>query len=792
MTRFPMRPLPLVLALAITSCAASAVAQTIGAPQSAGAPMPFAIEAQPLASALNEWARKTRIQLVVQQSAVAGRVAPAVSGKLSPRQALDQLLAGSGLFGRFEKNLVTIEPAPQGGSPAGATLAAVTVTADATRGEGTAEEGYRVSGAAVSGFFERPLLDTPFTVKVLPAELLSNQNIDNIGGLDRVDASVTASYASTSNYSTPFIRGLPLNNFSNYRINGMMLTNLQMVGLENKQRVEVLKGLSAMQAGFGSPGGIINFVTKRAADVPVNDVELSVNQYGNAKVAADISRLSDDGAFGLRLNVGAERLDSFVHRTRGDRQFLSVAADWRLTPDTAVRLDFEHDRSSQPYQSMLMLTATSHLPANPDPRTFIGQEWAVNTTAYDLLSGQIKHQLGRGWSLLLSGNASSQSRQQNTTLFSALQDNGNANVSNFYAPDQEYRTATLQAMVKGSFETGSVGHEVAVGASFLRYTWDYPDYFFGAIGSTNIYNPRRLAEPARNLGRSYRVVDTKERGAFVNDIMSFGPAWQWHVGGRAVSRDYTAYDSPGVLDGEPYRKSVFSPSTALVYKPVPEVSTYVSYVEGLENGGTAPLTANNRLQQLKPLTSKQTELGVKAELGNLLAEAALFQIDRPAEYTNAANVFVQDGNQRHRGADVSLTGRVNREWTLFGSLLLLDAKMTDTASSATLGKRPVGVPEHRVAVVAEYSPPALGGLVLSGNWARVGARPLNATNTGDQAPAYDIFGIGARYSTRINQTPVTVRLNIDNLFDRFYWATTSNALIAGAPRTVSLRAKFSF
>ncbi|MCR2292238.1 TonB-dependent siderophore receptor, partial [Salmonella enterica] len=90
-----------------------------------------------------------------------------------------------------------------------------------------------------------------------------------------------------------------------------------------------------------------------------------------------------------------------------------------------------------------------------------------------------------------------------------------------------------------------------------------------------------------------------------------------------------------------------------------------------EQGGVAPDEAVNRLQVLPPMRSKQRELGVKAELGGVLVSGALFDIEKSYEYSNNANVYVQDGIQRHRGAEVSAVGKVTDAWTVMGGVTLL-------------------------------------------------------------------------------------------------------------------------
>ena len=758
------------------------------------APRTYDIPAGPLTAALKRFGLEAGILLSFSTEQTSGLQTPGLSGRHTVANALQALLAGTELAAVRQESggwLLVRRPA----QPTAATTSApetvlpvIRVKASTRAGanlEGGAAEGYRVSKNAVGGFGEQSTLDTPFTVNALPAELLLNQKIEDISSLDRLAASITASAASPGTYSQTYVRGLALNSYSNYRFNGLTFLNFQKVGLENKQNVELLSGLSALQAGFSSPGGIINYVTKRPVAVPVNDVSFSVDRFGDAKVAMDLSRRSADSRFGLRINAAVEELRSYVQDADGDRRFVSLAADWRIAPQTNLQMDLEHERRKQAFQALLFQNVDGRLPSRISPRTFLGQDWAKIETQYTMLSAKLDHALNDQWSLGLEGNWARQERDQNTIILDALQPNGDADVYNFFAPDQRYTPGSVRVSAKGQFNTGAIGHELVFGYSYLRTTTSWADYAFDFLGTTNIYAPQRLTNPNFPTGPINLVEKIHERGVFFNDIISFSDAWKLHVGGRYASREQASFTSTGEVDGEPYNKNVFTPSVALVFKPAQNISTYVSYIEGLENGGTAPLGTANQTQQLKPLTSKQIETGVKADLGKVQAEFALFQIDRAAEYTNSGNVFVQDGQQRHRGFGVSLSGRLAAEWTLVGSALLLDAKLKETGDPLTQGKRPYGVPKQRFVLIPEYAPRALPDWAFSGNWTYTGKRELNDLNTGEAASGYSVFGLGARYELHVGGTPMTIRVNVDNVFDKNYWASANGAVVAGSPRTLS-------
>ena len=90
--------------------AAMAVLYVLPALAQSGA-VRFAIAPQPLGSALEAFAAQARLALRVDPAAVQGVASPGVSGALLPAEALQQLLAGTGLAARFgESGTVAIEP----------------------------------------------------------------------------------------------------------------------------------------------------------------------------------------------------------------------------------------------------------------------------------------------------------------------------------------------------------------------------------------------------------------------------------------------------------------------------------------------------------------------------------------------------------------------------------------------------------------------------------------------------------------------------------------------------------
>ncbi|WP_460428174.1 TonB-dependent siderophore receptor [Azotobacter armeniacus] len=661
-----------------------------------------------------------------------------------------------------------------------------------------------MKSSSIAGFSEQDILDTPFSVKVLPSELMRNHNVKSISDLDKLDASVTSSIANPGWYSSPSIRGFVLDNTVNFRYNGQMMVNLQSMGLENKERVEVLKGLSALQTGFAGPGGLINYVTKRPTAGPLTEINYYVNEFDNTRGHIDISRRTNDGRFGLRINAATEEERSYVRQVDGERRFFALATDALLTPDTTLEFDVEYERREQNGQPFLEADANGKLPSGFDPRTFLGQRWARYPTEFTMVSGKLKHQFNDDWSFTLDGNWSKLRREQNQIWsHSDIQENGDSTVYLYDSPDQEANPINARLTVNGRFDTGPFNHELAFGGMMHRLKQRWGDGFWGEIGKSNIYNPVPIANPSPEVPDSRLARRVEEDGVFLHDVISFGESWKLHWGGRYSMRTQRSYNTSTGHRSEEYKEYVFTPSYALVYKPQSNVSLYVSYIEGLEQGRTAPRNTVNYNQQMSPLISEQWEAGLKVEFARgLNFDASLFRIEKPAQYIKDLDTYnsdgsrqkmlVKEGEQRHQGLELSLTGKASPEWTIFASAMFLDARLMD-GSEETDENRPADVPARRFSAIAEYSPLWLNGWTFTGSWTYNGARHVHEDNKGESAESYDVFGFGTRYETRIGAAHTTLRLNLDNAFDKNYWSSAERyGLVAGAPRTASASLSVSF
>ncbi|KQQ39944.1 TonB-dependent receptor [Duganella sp. Leaf126] len=669
----------------------------------------------------------------------------------------------------------------------------------------------RASTAAIGGFSNAPLLDTPASLSVITSQQMLDLQIRSTTDAARYDASLSDAYNAVG-YAEQFsIRGFKLDNGSSYRKDGMTIAGDTQIALENKDRLEVLKGLSGLQAGVSAPGGVLNYVTKRPTDTPLRTVVLETRERGTLYGAADLGGRFEDTRFGYRINVVAERLRSIVRGADGNRKFISAAFDWRISPQALLQIDADYQRKSQLTAPGFQLLDNTTLPSI-DPDTMLNdQPWArpVRTTSSNL-GARFEYTFSPAWKASVSANQNTFRRDDYTAfpygctaqnLFPGFCGNGDYDVYNYISEGEKKSPLTVQALLQGRFATGTFDHAVTLGSSLMRNSEKWGDDLYDFSGVSNIYRPVVVPPAPGTSGPVSERRYTNERSLFGQDIVSLSAQLKLHAGARYVQvrrSQYVGADDNGVV--LPYARTdagFWLPNLALVYSLRPNVALYTSYAQGLEHGGVAPKGTVNERQALEPAKSKQVELGVKADIRNdLSATLALFQIRKGLEYVDAAsNVFVRNGQAQNRGLEMGLNGRVTRDLTLGVSATALNTRQRDTGQASLDGKRVTNVAAFKSSVYADYAVPQVQGLSVSANWQYSGKKAFDAENT-VFVPKYHLMNFAAAYATRVGGVATTLRAGIDNAFDKFYWRDVTpdlgGYLIPGASRTGRVSAQFDF
>ena len=690
-----------------------------------------------------------------------------------------------------------------------AVLEAVTVT-----GEGS--DDYQARRASVSAYDDAELLDTPASVSVVTQQMLADQQARLLSEVLKNDAAVGESYAPIGYYENFVVRGFSLNAASSYKINGRTITGEQNVALENKQQVELLKGLAGLQAGVSEPGGLLNYVTKRPEDVRA--VTVSSNEQGERYLATDVGGwFGSEQQFGLRANLAHEDIRSYVDHADGKRDFLSLAFDWNISPNALLQVDVEYQQREQLSVPGYQLLAGRALPHGVDPKDKLADQRWAKPVGIDSLntSGRFEYRFSEDWSGSLSAarshvviddysafawgcyGASSCAGQVVANTFSAT---GDYDVYDYRSPDDTRWTDELEGALRGHFSTGAWQHQVTVGSSALRRIVERRDAINEWLGTANIaQDAPDFAAADAALGDKYRRLDSRQYALFINDRIRLSEHWQSVLGGRLVRLDEHTYDAAGEVTRHTQR-TAFLPDAALIYKPRADISLYTRYSQGLSPGGEAPWFASNAASILAPTRSRQLELGIKRDWQRASASAALFRIERDYQYTrpndDGSFTYLAQGEQQNTGLELSASGWLTERLQVSASAAAIRARVSGTGTEAYEGHQAINVPTLRSSLSFDYRVAAVEGLALLGGVQYSGSKYANqagSVKVGD----YTVFDLGGRYSMRLEGYEAVLRLSVDNLFDIRYWRDAGEYLgdgylFPGAPRTARLAATLNF
>ncbi|SPO65789.1 TonB-dependent siderophore receptor [Pseudomonas sp. JV241A] len=690
--------------------------------------------------------------------------------------------------------------------PASHSLAQDSITLAPVQVSEAYSEGYQAREAAVGGWQPAPLLDTPASIAVFSEQLLADRQVRKLSEVLQSDASVGESYAPIGYYENFNVRGFELNAASSYKINGQTIAGEQNVALENKQQVELLKGLSGLQSGVSEPGGLINYVTKRPEDV--RTVTVSSNEQGERYIATDLGGwFGSERQFGLRANLAHEDIRSYVDHADGKRDFASLAFDWQINPDAVLQLDAEYQQREQRSVPGYQLLGGNSLPHGIDPHDRLAyQHWANPVTIDSLnLGGRFEYRFSDNWTGSVSASRSKvviddySSFAWGSSEGAYFSEAGDYDIYDYRSPDDTRRTDEAQGALNGRFDTLGMGHELTIGASAQRRTLDQRPYFNEWIGSGNIYQQTPALEPSEKTpGHSTRRLDSRQYGIFASDRISFNEQWQTVLGARLVRLDEKTFAEDG-SPGRHTRDYQLLPNAALIYKPRPDISLYTSYSKGLSSGGTAPWFATNTAEILAPTLSHQLEVGIKRDWQRLSLSAALFQLRQAYQYSQpdgAGNfTYVQQGQQKNIGLELGASGWLTSNLQINASAAAIRARVKNSGTADHEDHQALNVPNFRAAIQADYSLP-IPGLALLGGARYSASKYANQAGT-VEVGSYAVVDLGSRYSTKVGGYDTVLRLMVDNVFDKRYWRDAGEYLgdgylFQGAPRTARVSASVSF
>lgn len=630
---------------------------------------------------------------------------------------------------------------------------------------------YRVEETEIGKIAAKPL-DVAQSVQVINSDLIADQGARDITDLYRNVPGVSA-----DNYATVTYRGFSQDVTYYDGLRGDPFQTFSVPQLFTIERVEFLKGPAGMLYGAGSPGGTINYVTKKPKDefaANLRAIAGGRNRYG---ASGDVTGpIDSNGVLDGRAALFYEDYDSYRSHA-GSR---TVVADGgliaHLAQDTALTVQLTN------YNQNLSGNRLRGIPIDEDGNFLAKRSWNHNDPDdYIRYNGFVAQtRLDSKLSDAISFNASgrwftydeTQKYHEPRTLVDSDDDGVYDTVTReFRDQHREVEGLSFAANLVGKFETGIFSHTVLVGADWYREHATSANKSTRAVPSLSLTDPDYSTSTRPDMsGIEASLGDTIaiRKGAYLQEQLGIGE----HVILVAGMR-HDWFDDEDRIDGYDANGGATTWRTGAIYKPREDVSLYVNWSQAF-----VPQAASDQSSDaggpFDPETGHQIEAGIKTELfdGALQTTLAAYrivrqnvlQIDDNLEPVNGIDQLAPIGEVTSKGIEATLTADVTQNWLVSANYAYNDTRISGTiegqAVDRSVGDRFPNTPHHQAGFWTRYQVPAidtafaLGGQYVSDQIDRDGNR-LKPFTVFDASVTHDF-------------TFAQVMLRVENLFDKYY------------------------
>jgi catecholate siderophore receptor len=722
-----------------------------------------------------------------------------------------------------ERMRTVAQDQPSTGTTAGeANAQGVTLDTINVQGESGRTDGYLAPGTSVATKTNTALINIPQSITVVTKDFIRDQGFPGLTDITRYVPGV-AVHQGEGNRDELIIRGV--DSSANFFVNGFRDDVQYYRDLYNAQSVEILRGPSALTFGRGAGGGILNRTLKEADGTRIYEAAAQTGSYWDRRFTVDAGQAVND-KFAARLNLMYEGSDTFRDFGKLERWGVNPTATFRVDDATKIKLSYEyyHDERTadrgNPSQGLSAVapSSTRFNPAAPfapngDPTAFFGSP-NLNVARADVQTTMafIEHDFGNGLTA------------KNSTLFADYQKfylnvyPGNGLLSGAVNPaDTAFNRAAYDHTTNRdnlfnqtdffyNGYTGPLFHKIAFGTEFgrqsgndVRNTGIFPNGTNTLVGSPfapTYFGPLIFIHQypgAFSPGVSTPDSNSKyllyTQSAYVRDTIEI-TRWLQLIGGARFDRfDESALD----MNTNTNRNLVnnkLSPQAAVIVKPVDNLSIYGAYsISYLPASGDQFSALNNGNVILAPQKFENKEVGVKWNIQpRLQFTAAAYDLKRtnvPLPDPNNPGFFILSGSNRIRGFETSVNGYITDDWQSSLSYAYTNARVTSaTSPTIVAGNRIQLVPLDQFSWWNKYQinpiwGAALGIIYFSDSFA--------SSDGSVKLPGFVRFD--AALYLKVNEI-WRAQLNVENLFDRGYWASAdgNNNLSPGLPRTFRLSA----
>lgn len=631
------------------------------------------------------------------------------------------------------------------------------------------------------------IMDVPQSVSVVTKEVIQDQGLMRLNDI----APYVAGVNEFSTYNDLTIRGF--RNSDDRRINGLRIYNnfWSQDLIPHVERIEVIKGPAAATMGAASPGGTINIVTKKPLAEQRNEVRTIIGSDHERYVSFDTTGpLNESETLLYRLNLGYEDSESFRDNVVNKNSIVAPSLSWIPQDGTLINLDIVYTNASGVLDRGQPNVRNATSLDLVDIETSLTQEGDRLDTDNLSVALSLEQALTDNWSLGLTHMYFDYDEvlvEHRTQGFVT----GSDQLMNmmYIERDSKAEVHSSTAYLNGYFETGPLFHNVVTGVDRVNREDGSVDNSVRSIGVFDVLNPVNTERNVASYGplsQSTWGGELTSMGYFINDQITWGD-WDLLLGLR-----YETYDNTSSDDNVERSDNVLLPRVGLTYRLTPTDSIYASYITGFEPPES---WVNSEVYggPFDPQESELFEIGYKKLLldNRALFTAAVYELTK----TNAVvwandsanqDLYVQRGEERARGLELELHGKVTDRLSVIANYAYNDAEITEDTDPANVGKDKENAPRHAATLWGRYD--------LTQNWG-VGA---GATYVGERAtfvdsltlPSYTTYNASLYYTYQ----DFEAALNVKNLTDETHWTGGYNytRVFPGDPRSVSLNMSYRF
>jgi len=669
-------------------------------------------------------------------------------------------------------------------------LSGASVTPGSSATSAVRADGYVGQSATVGTKTDADLAKVPQSISIISRKELEDRNVQSLVQAANYSSGVrTGVYGFDPRFDTVFIRGFNVTSNGYYRdglrdVGGnFSVARKEPYGLE---AVSILKGPSSVLYGGGSPGGLVNVVSKRPTDERFNEVEGQIGNFDHRQVNFDSSGpVGDNDNVLYRITGLVRNADTQFIAAKNDRIYIAPAVTFRSDDrDTQLTILGEYsDITSGGAAGYVSQNGVKTDLESGDPA------WADLDLHQKRIGYEFQHRFSDNLEFRQNLRYQEVDVDMKYVSFSTDAD-GILLPDGSRTADRIQDSATtfvIDNQLEWNVATGGLQHTLLGG---MDYSYLESSYAYGSIAAPPFdyadwnYGKQPISGPTSADMGPASITRQNQYGIYLQDQIEYNN-FVLTLGGR-----YDWLDS-----NQSEQVTHFSKRIGLAYLFDNGISPYVSYSTSFApNSGTSKSGA-----YFAPSEGEQFEVGVKyrpTDL-NLAVNAAVFNIEQTntlASDPDNIGFQVSRGKVRSRGFEIEAKTSVLDGLDLLASYTYLDMEIL---AGDNPGKAPSGLPANQFTVWANYQMPSgpLEGLSL-GAGARYYSKTwkTDANNTGknderilvDASVGYD-FG-----AANPDLKGLSAKLNVSNIFDNRETTCAGSWCYVEEGRTVtgSLRYRF--